>query len=212
LQLVPGSPDGDPALTAPGPYATGTNPFAIAIDPTGQFAYVANEGSNNVSAYTIDSTTGALSPMAGSPFAAGTGPSSVAIASYSNVPFKRFDARVWIDEDRRTSFRVEGYFTLGAGSTGIDPSSESVELQLGSLSVTVPAGSFKEHRKHEYDYDGRINGVDLHFTIDWLYGDDYYFNVEGRAMIATWYKNPVTVGLTIGEDEGTTSVNADIDK
>ena len=34
--------------------------------PSGKFAYVANELSNNVSAYTIDSTTGALNPVTGS--------------------------------------------------------------------------------------------------------------------------------------------------
>ena len=40
---------------------------------TGGFAYVANFASNDVSAYTIDTTTGALTPIAGSPFAAGAG-------------------------------------------------------------------------------------------------------------------------------------------
>ncbi|MGH7985387.1 MAG: hypothetical protein ACREQX_03765, partial [Candidatus Binataceae bacterium] len=44
---------------------------------TQEFAYVANEGSGNVSAYTIDATTGALTPISGSPFAAGADPISV---------------------------------------------------------------------------------------------------------------------------------------
>ena len=51
------------------------------------FAYVANCGSpcvgadglDNVSAYTIDGTTGALTPVAGSPFPAGVGPTSVTV-------------------------------------------------------------------------------------------------------------------------------------
>ena len=42
------------------------------------FAYVANSNSNDVSAYKIDSTTGALS-LVGSPFRAGAGPDSVAV-------------------------------------------------------------------------------------------------------------------------------------
>src|SRR6185436_18622623 len=41
------------------------------------FAYVAHFAENNVSAYTIDGSTGALSEVAGSPFAAGVGPVSV---------------------------------------------------------------------------------------------------------------------------------------
>ncbi len=47
---------------------------AVAVDPTGKFAYVTNCVSGNVSAYTIDATSGALTPVAGSPFAAGDGP------------------------------------------------------------------------------------------------------------------------------------------
>jgi len=49
------------------------------VDPTGKFAYVANNGSNNVSAYTIDPTTGALTAITGSPFSAGSLPQAVAV-------------------------------------------------------------------------------------------------------------------------------------
>jgi DNA-binding beta-propeller fold protein YncE len=44
-----------------------------------QFAYVANNGSNDVSGYTINATTGVLTAIAGSPFPAGTVPFSVAV-------------------------------------------------------------------------------------------------------------------------------------
>ena len=43
------------------------------------FVYVANAGSDNVSAYTIDAASGALTPVAGSPFAAGSRPAEVAV-------------------------------------------------------------------------------------------------------------------------------------
>ena len=43
-----------------------------------EFVYVANEGSANISAYKIK-RNGALTPVAGSPFAAGTDPLGVAI-------------------------------------------------------------------------------------------------------------------------------------
>ena len=69
------------ALTAisGSPFAAGTNPQSVTVDPTGKFAYVTNDGSANVSGYTIDPTTGALTPISGSPFAAGTSPRSVAV-------------------------------------------------------------------------------------------------------------------------------------
>src|ERR1035438_10835121 len=41
------------------------------------FAYVANGGSNNVSGYSVDPATGALAPLAGSPFPTGSNPISV---------------------------------------------------------------------------------------------------------------------------------------
>ena len=54
----------------------GTNPFSDSVDHSGKFAYVANNGSNDVSAYTINAATGALTSI-GAPVAAGTNPNSV---------------------------------------------------------------------------------------------------------------------------------------
>jgi YVTN family beta-propeller protein len=46
----------------------------------GRFAYVANQGSNDISAYVIDQSSGVLTEIAGSPFAStGTGPVAVTI-------------------------------------------------------------------------------------------------------------------------------------
>lgn len=63
------------------PFAAGTTPVGIAITPNGAFVNVANSGSNNVSAYSVNIGTGALTALAGgigNPFAAGTSPSGVA--------------------------------------------------------------------------------------------------------------------------------------
>jgi 6-phosphogluconolactonase (cycloisomerase 2 family) len=56
-----------------------TLPLAVAVDPMGQFVYAANDGSADVSVYTVDSATGALTAVAGSPFASGSGARSIAI-------------------------------------------------------------------------------------------------------------------------------------
>ena len=42
--------------------SAGVIPFSVTVDPSGKFAYVANNGSDDVSAYTITST-GALTPI-----------------------------------------------------------------------------------------------------------------------------------------------------
>ena len=69
------------ALTpvAGSPFATGLFPQSVTVDPTSKYAYVANERSNNVSAYSIDAT-GALTPIVGSPFVAGAVPFAVTVA------------------------------------------------------------------------------------------------------------------------------------
>jgi 6-phosphogluconolactonase len=53
------------------PYTTGTGPTGVALDRTGSYVYVANKGSNNISAFTLTPTSGQLAVVAGSPFASG---------------------------------------------------------------------------------------------------------------------------------------------
>ena len=60
------------------PFAAGTNPESFAIDPAGH-VYVGNDGSNNVSEFTLNGTTGVLSPITGGPVAAGTNPDYLAV-------------------------------------------------------------------------------------------------------------------------------------
>jgi 6-phosphogluconolactonase len=64
------------------PFRGGYKPTAMAIDPTGRFAYIADNGfgsSGNVSAFAINASSGALTPVPGSPFLAGRHPFGVAI-------------------------------------------------------------------------------------------------------------------------------------
>ena len=58
-------------------FCIGVAVLSLATPVFGQFAYVANQFSNDVSGYTINATTGALTPIPGSPFTARAGPRSV---------------------------------------------------------------------------------------------------------------------------------------
>ena len=53
------------------PYAVGTGPTGVITDPTGSYVYVANKGSNNISAFTLTAASGKLTAVAGSPFSSG---------------------------------------------------------------------------------------------------------------------------------------------
>jgi 6-phosphogluconolactonase (cycloisomerase 2 family) len=64
------------------PFATGAVggfPFALAMDPSGTFLYTANQGSNNISGFGINSTTGALTPVPGAPFSGVMNPNDLTI-------------------------------------------------------------------------------------------------------------------------------------
>ena len=65
------------ALTPNGTATTGLNPYSIAIDPTGQYAYVTNQGAGTVSQFTINAN-GTLSAL-GTPVATGSKPYQVTI-------------------------------------------------------------------------------------------------------------------------------------
>jgi 6-phosphogluconolactonase (cycloisomerase 2 family) len=58
------------------PFAAGGTPVALAIEPTDHYLYVLNQGDNTISGYSINSSSGALSPLSGSPFAIAGGSSS----------------------------------------------------------------------------------------------------------------------------------------
>jgi 6-phosphogluconolactonase (cycloisomerase 2 family) len=53
------------------PYTVGTGPAAVALDTTGSYVYVANKGSNNISAFTLTAASGKLTAVSGSPFSSG---------------------------------------------------------------------------------------------------------------------------------------------
>jgi hypothetical protein len=111
-----------------------------------------------------------------------------------------------------------------------------VQLQVGTFTATIPAGSFRGEGRHEFEFEGRINDVDLKISVypieDKEHGkgkdhdrgkdrdkgkvqvgaNDFIFTAEGNGNILAGIANPVAVGLTIGDDEGSTTVKADIDK
>ncbi|HKC94425.1 MAG TPA: hypothetical protein VKB81_10455, partial [Nitrospira sp.] len=57
------------------------------VPPTPVVAYVANQTSNNVSAFTINGTSGALVPVAGSPFPVGTTPGGIAVSTDGTLAY-----------------------------------------------------------------------------------------------------------------------------
>jgi 6-phosphogluconolactonase len=79
------------------PITTGKDPVAQLLAPGGRFAYVLNRGSNSVSAYRLSATTGALTRVAGSPFAAdysSFGPHGIALDPTGRFAYVASDAGI----------------------------------------------------------------------------------------------------------------------
>jgi hypothetical protein len=174
----------------------------VAVDPTGKFAYVANEGSNTVSAYSIGAG-GALTQLSGSPFATGGAPISLAITPL--VPFFASFAKLEIESELST-FHLSDSFTLGANSNGITPTTQKLTLHIGTFSVTIPSGSFKKLLTGTFFCKTTINGVTLNLKIVPLGAKMFSFNVNGSGIDLGGLTEPVTVVLAIGTDSGTTKV------
>jgi 6-phosphogluconolactonase (cycloisomerase 2 family) len=126
------------ALTSLGTIATGTmiaesSSTSIAVDPSGAFAYVANSGSNNVSMYSINATTGVLT--SGGLIDAGTTPVSVAVD-----PGGKFAYVANLNSNNVSMYKIDaatGALTsIGTIAAGTNPTSIAIHPSGGFAYVT----------------------------------------------------------------------------
>jgi 6-phosphogluconolactonase (cycloisomerase 2 family) len=99
----------------------GSSPTLLAMDSAGAFLYVGNSGSGSISAFSIDSGTGALTEVAGSPFPIGLTPINMKVAPSGATLY------------------VTGEFSNGNVSTGII---EIFSVNQGILSPLLPTNTF----------------------------------------------------------------------
>jgi 6-phosphogluconolactonase (cycloisomerase 2 family) len=109
------------------PFPAGDSPGPMSADAYGNFLYVVNTGSNNLSAYRISPTTGALAPLSPATVATGLGPNSIAVRSDDTWMF------------------VANIGTQGTGSQtvseyGIVPSTGGLLPQTPITSFDYPSG------------------------------------------------------------------------
>ena len=95
------------------PYTTGTGPTGVIVDPSGSFVYVANKGSNNISAYTLNASSGVLTTISGSPFSSG----GLLPVAFANDNSKKYMAVI---------------------NSGVNGSGGNNDLQLFSYSTATP--------------------------------------------------------------------------
>jgi hypothetical protein len=133
----------------------------------------------------------------------------IAQAQPAVAAFADFAARLELEGRPPDGFELRAELTLGAGSDGIDPSSEPVALQIGPLSLSIPAGSFQSTRRGGWRFAGDAGGAALEARITALGGSRYRLTAEGEGADLSGAQEPVSVSLTIGNDGGSTTAAGD---
>ncbi len=85
--IVPYTVSNTGVLTQGASIPVGTNPTAMIADEANRVLYVANQGSNNLSAFEVDPSTGVLSTLVVSPISTITSPTTLAFDSVNHFLF-----------------------------------------------------------------------------------------------------------------------------
>jgi 6-phosphogluconolactonase len=114
------------------PFTAGGNPNWVAVHPFGPFVYVVNNGGNNISGYTMNST-GALTLISATAFAAGAQPATMAIDPSGQFAYVANNG----------SGNISGY-TINPSTGALTPMAGSpFAAGAGTFSVVVdPSGNY----------------------------------------------------------------------
>jgi YVTN family beta-propeller protein len=175
----------------------------VAVTSDGKHVYV--DGYAKVTV--IDTTTNSIVasvPVGGSQIAIVPPPPGVPFLSFSTQAAIRI-----ANTANRDDFDLRCHFTLrGRESKGLNPPIEPATAQVGTFTVTIPPHSFTKRGGDSFAYMGVIGGVRLHARIRTAGTLRYAVEVAGRGASLAGSKNPIQVSLIIGNNSGTTSVNA----
>lgn len=116
------------------------------------------------------------------------------------VRFADFKVVVEFEEE---DIDVEGTFTLGAASNGIDLFKEKTTMTVGSFSATIPAGSFEQGSKGKAEFQKLIECKYWVLFIRALGKGTFEIDLELQGTKGAAKIKPEEVTLTIGDDGGT---------
>jgi hypothetical protein len=124
------------------------------------------------------------------------------------VPFASFHGHLGIRPNMGI-FYLDGGFKLAAGSS-IDPTTQPVAFSVGNYAIRAPIGSFVKHR-YGYVYQQTVNGIFLRLSIKFTSLPDRYVLLAYRkGGTLTGTTSPVPATLTIGNNSGSTLMNAKV--
>jgi hypothetical protein len=184
------------------------------IDTTAPYQGTFNITAGNPTATTVVTFTAAANGGTAST------PLTIRGAGGGIIPFSKFEVNIVVDLNRGDdddNFFVDGDFTLGTATDGINPSLEDVTLKIGSYTLVIPKGSFNRQGDRDEDgdddrrkpkevwhFNGKIGNDRVHVHIHG-YGSNQY-NIRARVhrtdMTGVVNGTPIEVTLAVGNDGG----------
>ena len=211
------APDGTLTLLERSPFATeGTGCFLcytasnrITVSAGGNLLFASNTQSNNVSVFRIDEKSGALTLVAGSPFATG-GSGGLGIA-LSATPDGRFLVAANAGSNNITVYRIAHggkLFPVAGSPFGALSTPDGIKMSPNGkfLAVAEPPAQQVEMFRIAHDGGltslgafnetgtGRLAGVDINCASSLLYGGEYYLAgtiVDGYSISHTGTLTPL---------------------
>jgi 6-phosphogluconolactonase len=155
--------------------AGGSLPEILVMDPAGNYLYVANAGSNNISVFSIDSSTGVLTQLANSPFTIGLPPLNMALTPSGSFLF--------VSGSGSQTGLIAG-FSVNAGVLQLVSESSSFGTIPNGLAID-PSGSYL------YVTNTGSNAISA-FTIG---SSGALTEISGSPLSNTTYAYPITLIL-----------------
>ena len=126
------------------------------------------------------------------------------------VAFARFDADLALSRTRRGEFFVEGFFTLGEGSDGVQLVAEPVAISLADtdgifFTQTLPPGSLRRTKGGAFVFLPSRSSAGIRFLqfIPAKGAQEFRFIVLGvKTNLRAADRPPLTVTLELGNDSG----------
>jgi 6-phosphogluconolactonase (cycloisomerase 2 family) len=195
------------ALTLIGTATTGDQPYDVAITPAGTFVYIPNFKDGTISGYSIDSSTGVLTAITGSPFTNGTtDPVCAAISPNGNFLFIGSANQTSVFTINATTGALTAvtgspFATTGGGNgIAVDPVGEFLYVTAGGLgasAINATTGALTTVTGSPYTLPAQGNAVSIDPTGKFLYASISDPNsTDAVPDILTYSVNATTGALT----------------
>jgi hypothetical protein len=119
--------------------------------------------------------------------------------------FSAFCVTLEVSHEEHKKFELHSRFMLAPNNGAIDPPNETVTLQIGSFSTTIPSNSFRKTEDGSFHFDGEIDSVPVDVRITSHDSNSYGMKVRVKGVDLSGLADPISVVLTIGNSTGTTA-------